>query len=80
MRKDTDFVLEILFFVSIGCKTSFIFLRKLPMLRSCVRAKAIVGALFIKTSKVFIKKRLAEDRPEVCEMMAGAKRAPEMSN
>lgn len=50
MRKDTDFVLEILFFVSIGCKTSFIFLRKLPTLRSCVRAKAIVGALLIKTS------------------------------
>lgn len=67
MRKDTDFVLEILFFVSIGCKTSFIFLRKLSTLRSCVRAKAIVGALFIKTSEVFINKRLAEDRPEVCD-------------
>lgn len=80
MRKDTDFVLEILFFVSIGCKTSFIFLRKLPTLRSCVRAKAIVGALFIKTSEVFIKKRLAEDRPEVCEMIALASLAPEMSN
>ena len=49
-----DFVLEILFFVSIGCKTSFIFLRKLPTLRSCVRAEAIVGALFIKTFRKFL--------------------------
>jgi len=64
VRKDTDFVLEILFFVSSGCKTSFIFLRKLPTLRSCVRAKAIVGALFKKIRKFLLKSDLPKTDPK----------------
>lgn len=79
MRKDTDFVLEILFFVSIGCKTSFIFLSNLSTLRSCVRAKAIVGALLIKTLESFYKEATCRRPTRSLRMMARAERAPEMS-